>query len=639
MEERRNSKGLASSLPSETEIFRLLVEKSRELICLHDVEGKYIYINPSLKSLTGFETEELLGKSPYDFIHEEDQDKVRYECHNPLKEGFSSSASQYRFLKKDGTYIWFQTLAEPIEDSEGKIAFIQTVSRDVTSQVLITQNLEQEKKFSKLMSEVAHVGAWEYNIETNNLFWSSQIYQILGRAEELGIDRETVYGKYSYPEDREKLRGLNARAYQFGESYEVDHRMLDDQGNLIWVRSYGKPLFSGDRIVGVYGAMQDITLSKLVEEEIRLSEKKFSEAFHSSGNGIILVDKQGALLEMNHSFSTMIGYSPEELLYKSFQEITYHEDLTAGDEALRKIVVGEKDNAQFAKRYIHKKGHIVWVFITAAAVRKDSGELMFIVTQVQDISRKRILENILREKNTRLKSIGSHLKERISQLEEFNQIVSHNMRSPIGNISTLVKFLEEAETEEEKQEYLDYLKRTSDQLLATLNEIVEVIRIRQNPKVVLERISFEEAFAKVKSMFFGQITETGAEIRTDFKLCPSVVYPPVYLESIFLNLLSNSLKYRSQDRKPVIRFHTYWSGSTQILEVEDNGLGIDLNRHGGQIFKLHKRFHRDTDGKGLGLFMTKNQIESLGGEIHVESVPNQGTKFVIQLLKANEFSI
>ncbi|MEI1277580.1 PAS domain S-box protein [Leptospira venezuelensis] len=637
MEERPGQE--KTKLDQDQDLYRILIETSRELICLHNPEGIYLFVNPAIEILTGFKPEEMLGRNPYDFIHPDDRERILKDSHNPAKEGKPTVATQYRFLKKNGDYVWFQTLTQPIKNKEGKVTHLNTTSRDVTDQVQLTESLQQEKKFSSIMAELAKVGAWESNIETGNLYWSSEIYKILERDPSLGIDRDTVYQKYSYSEDMEKLRENNLRVYQKGETYSVEHRMVTETGRVIWVRTQGKPAYSDGRIVGVYGAMQDITLSKLVEEEIRLSEKKFSEAFHSSGNGIILLDRNGHFLELNQSFAKMIGYEPDELLFKSFQDVTYPEDLNVGAEAFRKIIDGERDSAQFAKRYIHKKGHIVWVFITGVAVRKDSGELMFIVSQIQDISRKRILENILREKNARLKSVGTHLKERISQLEEFNQIVSHNMRSPIGNISTLVKFLEEAETEEERVEYMDYLKTTSDQLLTTLNEIVEVIKIRQSPKIVSEEILFESVFSRVKAMFLGQILECDAEIIVDFSESPSIVYPPVYLESIFLNLLSNSLKYRSESPHPVIRFRTYWSRGNHVLEVQDNGLGIDLNKHGDQIFKLHKRFHRNTDGRGLGLFMTKNQIESLGGEIHVESAPGQGTKFIIHLSKANEFAI
>ncbi|TGK07301.1 PAS domain S-box protein [Leptospira semungkisensis] len=626
-------------LSQGTDLYKTLVEKSRELICLHDKEGIYLYVNPAIEDLTGFKPEDLIGRSPYEFIHPDDKERIRLEAHEPAKSGRPTIATQYRFLRKDGTYVWFQTLTQPIENEKGEIIYLNTASRDVTSQVHLTENLQQEKKFSSLMAELAKVGAWESNVETGTVYWSTEIYKILERDPSLGIDRETVYHKYSYPEDRERLREQNMRAYLQGESYSVEHRMLTESGRVIWVRTQGKPTYVDGRIVGVYGAMQDITLSKLVEEEIRLSEKKFSEAFHSSGNGIILLDKSGFFLEVNQSFAKMLGYQPEELLFKGFQDVTYHEDINIGASAFQKIITGEKNTAQFAKRYVHKKGHIVWVFITGVAVRKDSGELMFIVSQIQDISRKRILENVLREKNARLRSIGNHLKERISQLEEFNQIVSHNMRSPIGNISTLVKFLEESQTEVEKQEYMDYLKKTSDQLLTTLNEIVEVIKIRQSPKVTSEELSFESVFSRVKSMFFGQIVEYGAEVIADFSESPSIIYPSVYLESIFLNMLSNSLKYRSETESPKIRFRTYWLNGNHILEVEDNGLGIDLKKHGDQIFKLHKRFHRDTEGRGVGLFMTKNQIESLGGEIHVESIPGKGAKFIIHLSRANEFTI
>ncbi|WP_010571652.1 PAS domain-containing sensor histidine kinase [Leptospira broomii] len=637
MKVRETSAGTPESV-NGLDFFRTLVEKSRDMICLHDINGIYLYANPRAHELTGYNPSELVNRDSYDFIHPEDQEKIRRESHDLAKKGEVPPLSDYRFLHKKGVYVWLQTVTQPILDDSGKVKYLHTTTREITNQVSLTEKLKLEERFSCLMSELAHVGAWESDFQTGTIYWSSEVYRIFERDERKGIDKTAVYS-YSHPDDLAIVSYCNKRLGETGESYSLEHRIITESGRIKWLRSQGKAIYVGDKITGIYGAIQDITLSKTVEEEIRLSEKKFSLAFHNSGIGIFLLDKDGRFLEVNQSFSNLVGYLPEELWVKKFSDITFSDDVDTGLEIFERVLGGEKESAQLVKRYVHKRGSLIWALVTSVAVRKDSGELMFVVAQVQDISRRRTLENILREKNSRLKSVGKNLRERLNQLEEFNQIVSHNIRSPIGNISTLVKFLEEAETEDEKKEFIEYLKQTASQLHSTLNELVEVIKIRQNARVTSEQISFDEIFAKVRSMFLGQIMEVGADIIVDFATAPEILYPRVYLESILLNLLSNALKYRSPKRKLVVTFRSHWQNNSLILEVADNGLGMDLNKYGNQIFKLHKTFHRNKEGKGLGLFMTKNQVESLGGEITVESELDRGTKFLVQLTKANEFWI
>jgi signal transduction histidine kinase len=130
-----------------------------------------------------------------------------------------------------------------------------------------------------------------------------------------------------------------------------------------------------------------------------------------------------------------------------------------------------------------------------------------------------------------------------------------------------------------------------------------------------------------------KIVETSAKIISDFAEAPSIVYPNIYLESIFLNLLSNALKYNHPDRNLVIEVKTCYKKKNIILEVKDNGLGINLEKYGHQIFKLQKTFHRHPESRGIGLFMIKNQIEAMGGEISVSSQENMGTTFHVNFNK------
>lgn len=173
------------------------------------------------------------------------------------------------------------------------------------------------------------------------------------------------------------------------------------------------------------------------------------------------------------------------------------------------------------------------------------------------------------------------------------------------------------------------MEKTVNNLGTTLNDLLEIIRIKEDAKKENERLSFEETFSKVKEIFERKIAETKAEIITDFSKAPEIDYSPVYLESIIQNLLSNSLKYSSPERTPVIRFVTSIVNDSIQLEVSDNGLGIDLIKYGSQVFGLNKVFHSHPESKGVGLFITKAQIEGMGGEIHVHSEVNKGTTFTI----------
>jgi signal transduction histidine kinase len=127
------------------------------------------------------------------------------------------------------------------------------------------------------------------------------------------------------------------------------------------------------------------------------------------------------------------------------------------------------------------------------------------------------------------------------------------------------------------------------------------------------------------------ITDVDARVEFDFSESPEINYIPAYLESIFQNLLTNSIKYRQQNHAPLIKCYTFQMNGHIYMIFEDNGVGIDLERHGDKVFGMYKTFHKNADAKGIGLFITRSQVESLGGTIKIESTVNVGTKFTLKL--------
>jgi signal transduction histidine kinase len=140
-----------------------------------------------------------------------------------------------------------------------------------------------------------------------------------------------------------------------------------------------------------------------------------------------------------------------------------------------------------------------------------------------------------------------------------------------------------------------------------------------------------DIFIKIKETLAGSILETGSRVTADFSKAKKIEYPRSYLESIMLNLLSNAIKYRSPERIPEIHFQTKYHNGQAILTVSDNGLGIDLQIYGDQLFNLNKTFHEHPEAKGVGLFITRTQVEAMGGSISAESKVDEGTTFIVVL--------
>jgi len=223
------------------------------------------------------------------------------------------------------------------------------------------------------------------------------------------------------------------------------------------------------------------------------------------------------------------------------------------------------------------------------------------------------------------------ISEQNKRLNNFAHIVSHNLRSHAGNIQAILSLVNHEETiSADLQENLAYLKNISISLNETISHLDEVIKIQTAANLTKTNLKFQDIFDSAIMILTHEIKQSGAQVKLDFSGCPQIKYVHAYMESIALNLLSNTLKYRKPDRVPEISIKTFTKGKKKLLEVTDNGLGIDMVQNRDKIFGMYKVFHQHPNAKGIGLFITKNQIESLGGKISVESEPGKGSTFLIQ---------
>jgi PAS domain S-box-containing protein len=331
-----------------------------------------------------------------------------------------------------------------------------------------------------------------------------------------------------------------------------------------------------------------------------------------------------------------LGYSEEEAEHHRGNVVSLlHPDDQHKLKDLATFLKDVPDGQIITSDYRIKNKHGEWrwmLTVNTIFKRDDKNNPIQILGTSRDITDQKHASDALKVQNEKLHELTEELRRKVMQLEEFAQIVSHNLRSPVGNISTLLEFFEQSSDEKEKQEYFSLLKEASRDTFLTLTELNEVLRIKQEYYLKRQDLSFEKVLKHVEHQLGAQIIESGLEINTNFEV-PNISYPEIYLESILLNFISNSIKYRHRQRKPTVFIRTYRKGNSVMMEVSDNGLGIDMDRYSHQLFRMRKTFHGHPEARGVGLFITKNQVESMGGEIAANGKINEGMTFIVNFSK------
>jgi PAS domain S-box-containing protein len=395
-----------------------------------------------------------------------------------------------------------------------------------------------------------------------------------------------------------------------------------------WVKARYSPAFdTHNNCTGVCVALEDITTRKELEEEARQRDLKFRGVFNFSGTGMVLVSPEGKLIDVNPALEKLFGYSREELLRATYQQITHPED--AGRELgyLQRMVAGELETYQIEKRYHHKNGSLVWAMVTVSIVRRPDGSPDFFIGQVADVTQVKAMINELNAKNQTLDFAAHDLEQKIQQLEEFTQMAAHNLRGPVGNISLITDMLKDA-APEDWPVWLDKLQQITESLLTTLTDLLAYTQVKLEAGIGYDECDIRAMCTEVLAQVAG--TTRPGEVAMHYILEFTVIsYPKVYLQSILYNLMSNAVKYRKADVPLSITIKTGMADDRRRLSICDNGTGFDMEKNKDKIFKLNSTFHKGFNSKGIGLFITKAQVEKLGGIITVESKPGEGATFSI----------
>lgn len=614
-------------LASESK-FRFISENTSDGIVVLEKTG-ITYVSQSYIKMTGYSEEEQLTRSEEDIlnlIHPEDKLEMLNNIDNAVKNKQQNLIVEYRYLKKNGNYMWREDTLNFLYDGNGTNIKDVIVVRDVTEQKKNRIEFEQITSMLEQTSSLAKVGGWEVNMNTHEVLWTDLIYEIyeISKAE-FNPNVYSILRYFKKGASRNKITEFFKQAVINGKFYDEELELITAKGNHKWVRAIGKPLFQNGKCVKVFGTLQDISQKK----QIDLKLKELALVASKTTDAVIITDSNAKISWVNNAFEKMTEYTLKEVVGKE------QKDLLAGTKTnwntLNQMMEATKVYEPTKATLLNytKSGKPIWFDISITPVFDENG----VCTNFIDV-KKDVTERM--EKQEQLQALTNVIADQNKRLLNFTYIVSHNIRSHSANLTGLINLIDQTDDEDEKKELFNMLKTSTNKLEETIRNLNEIISVQNNLNQAKSVLKLKEEIERTFLVVNDIILESKVHIENKVTDTIQIEVIPAYLDSILLNLITNAIKYRSPDRQPTIEISTQTEGDYLVLLVKDNGLGLDLDKFKNKLFGMYKTFHNNPNSRGIGLFITKNQIEAMNGKIEVESQVNVGSTFKIYFPKMDQ---
>lgn len=650
---------------------RIFIEQAPNAIAMLDKDLRYLAVSNQWIEDYKLQDVQILGVDHFSIFNNVDA-KFKFLMQDALRgNGFKSNADPY--LRNDGLEMIIKWEVRPWYISNDDIGGIIILTEDITERSRIAH---ENARLSSLQQLLMGISTRFMNV-TNKDFDSEVHHALALLGNNVSADRIYVF-QYDWANhcsnnthewcaegiepQMDELQGLNLdfsldwpeRHKKGEEIYIANSAALDDgplkeillpQGikSLLTI-----PLLHQGDCLGFVGFDSVFQCSSFPEKERELlslfADMLVNVMVRLKAQRELRNTKaqlEGILLEMNDvvwslslpsqetvflspSVEKLVG-CPINLKEKSvfwWEEFIHPDDRFIFDSIMNDLSTKGKYSGQH--RIIASGGEVKWVHSQGRIIRNSEGNAIRIDALVSDISAQK--RNEL-QVNALLKLAN----DQNDRFKNFAHIVAHNLRSNSSNIDILLKFWMEEEDPKIKMDFLNNLQHAVTCLNKNIEDLNEVVELTTTTDAALRPIGLAEAAQASLASLQAFQNSAGAQVEMEIASELKVLAVPAYLTSVLHNLISNSMKYRHPDRKSVVNICAEKEGDFCVLDIRDNGLGIDLKEHGSKLFGFLKTFHHHPEARGLGLFITKNQVMAMGGRIEVDSVPGEWTAFKVYL--------
>jgi len=606
---------------TKTSLNNYLIKQLPKATAFINTKFELVHVSDQWISEFEFEKRPVIGQTIYELF-----DNVGGDLEEVLEScllGKGGKIEARKFTDSRNNDRWFEWTNIPWYDDKENIIGIIIQTEEVTSQVLQRLKLQKLEILLKEKSEIAKIGSWEYDVVTDELLMCPMTCGILGVAPDFRPDLESTLQFYREGYSRNTISMAVFRSLEQGLPWSEKLQLTTADGRDIWVISAGKPLYKDGVLEGLIGTFQDVTEHVRSEIKIRESEQLLRTVVDNLPLNVYIKDLESRKILANrweceylgvNDVSELLGKTDFDYYGPEMALIFREEDLSVLN-SLVPILGKESLN-------VKPDGTMTTFLTSKIPLTGTDGKAYGLLGISLDISN-------LKKQESELRDLISVSTLQNKKLVNFAHIVSHNLRSHSANFSMLLDFLKSETDENEKRRIMEMLTMASDNLLDTLENLNEVVSISTNAGQEKKSLRLNEKIDSVTQSLRAFLGNNGAKIINRVTDDTFVKAVPAYLESILINFITNAVKYRHPDRAPQITLSTWESDHYTVLSITDNGLGIDMEKHRDKLFGMYKTFHENPEARGLGLYITKNQVEAMEGKITTSSKVGKGTTFNI----------
>lgn len=366
---------------------------------------------------------------------------------------------------------------------------------------------------------------------------------------------------------------------------------------------------------------------------LAISEERYRSLVAATTSIVWTANNEGKIIETMPLWEKFTGQQQTQYEDLGWLDAIHPEDRDK-IKALWKEAQTSHSILKLESRLLRKDGKYRYILLNGVPIIKKDGSIREWIGTISDIHHSKEAQEALLSKkkeveeayeraeisNTKLKNINK-------VLETFVYAAAHDLRSPVINLKSLLNFIHQTKDMDKKLELIDRFEEAINRLDDTISGLGEIIEVQEVDSSTVKVIYFQDILDKIKAEYASKLIETEAVIASSFEQCPSIVYLESYLNSIMTNMITNALKYHKEEVPLSLKINSHKEKDMVVLTFSDNGIGMDLERYGKNLFKPFKRFTTKAEGKGIGLHIIKSMMEKNGGRIEVESTLGEGTTF------------